>query len=462
MPVPSILVVDDDRSLRELLQMHLEERGLAVEVAGTGAEGEKLAREKRPQVIVLDVHLPDRSGLDLLEALRQTTDAPVLVVTAFHDMATTILAMKSGAFDYIRKPIDLFAFDAALDRALEERRVSSSAKTLQLGDSASPDLHALVGNSPPMQEIFKEVGKIASSKATVLLKGDSGTGKELLARVIHRYSAPSRPFVAVNCAAIVETLLESELFGHERGAFTGAVAQKPGKCELAEDGTLFLDEIGDLPLSLQAKLLRVLQEREFERVGGVKRLPLRARVIAATHHDLGQRAGERLFRDDLYQRLKVVTLELPPLRERAEDVPLLVGHLLRRINERTGRKVTKVPPEVMAELKRRPWPGNVRELENALLRAVVMAPGDVLLPELIGTSPAPGPPAMEGSGAPLPPGEAVWTLEEIERAHIERVLAATGGHRGKACEVLGITRPTLERKLRKYHLAVPRRTRART
>ena len=448
-----ILVVDDDRSLRELLAMHLEERGLVARTAATAAEGEALAQELRPLAIVLDVRLPDRSGLELIEALRRTTDAPVLMITAFHDMATTILAMKAGAFDYIHKPIDIGAFDRALDRALEERRVSTSAQTLHLGDTATPALHAVIGQSPRVQEIFKEVGKIAASRATVLLRGESGTGKELIARVLHEYSAPGRPFVAVNCAALVETLLESELFGHERGAFTGAVAQKPGRCELAEDGTLFLDEIGDMSLALQAKLLRVLQEREFERVGGVKRLPLKARVIAATHRDLASRIREGLFRDDLHQRLKVVTLELPPLRERPEDIPLLVEHLLSRLNARTHRRVTKVPAEVMADLTSRPWPGNVRELENTLMRAVVMAPGDVLLPELV----RPPPPSPPVPAPPCPPARTFLTLEEVERDHIVRILAATGGHRGRTCELLGIARPTLERKLRKYGLkAAPR------
>jgi two-component system response regulator AtoC len=279
----------------------------------------------------------------------------------------------------------------------------------------------------------------------------------------------------VNCATIVETLLESELFGHERGAFTGAVATKVGKCELAEDGTLFLDEIGDLSTGLQAKFLRVLQEREFERVGGVRRIPLKARIIAATHRDLAERVRAGLFREDLYQRLRVVTLELPRLRDRREDIPLLVEHLLARINERLGRRVLKVPLEVMRDLESRPWPGNVRELENMLIRAVVMAPGDVLLPELLpqhreevprsAESAAPAQeaprPVMASPGPDTaPPGalDRVQSLDEVERDHIARVLAITGGHRGRACELLGITRPTLDRKLKKYGIEVSRRS----
>ena len=475
--VNPILIIDDDRSIREILSMHLEERGFNVVAASSAEDGERCAADVSPCVVILDVRLPDRSGLELIAALRQVTEAPVLMITAFHDMATTILAMKAGAFDYIQKPIDIGVFDAALDRALEERRVSSSAQTLQLSATTSPGLHDVIGRSPRMQEIFKEVGKVAASGATVLIGGESGTGKELIARVIHQYSAPGRPFVPVNCAAIVESLLESELFGHERGAFTGAVATKIGKCEQAEDGTIFLDEIGDLSLGLQSKFLRVLQEREFERVGGIKRIPLRARIIAATHRNLAEYVTDGLFRDDLYQRLRVVTVELPALRERREDIPLLVEHLLARINARVNRRVLKVPREVMDDLQSRPWPGNVRELENMLMRAVVMAPGDVLLAELLtGSGPADGrvpqgeltavadsplrlnSPAR-GNPALAPPAAAprVQTLDEVERDHIAHVLVVTQGHRGRTCELLGITRPTLERKLRKYGLQIARR-----
>jgi two-component system response regulator AtoC len=461
--VNPILIIDDDRSIREILSLHLEERGFPVVSAGSADDGERVASEVSPTAVILDVRLPDRGGLEVIESLRQITDAPVLMITAFHDMATTILAMKAGAFDYIQKPIDIGGFDAALDRALEERRVSLSTQTLQLSPATSPDLHDVVGRSPRMQEIFKDIGKVAASGAAVLIRGESGTGKELVARVIHRYSAPSRPFVAVNCAAIVETLLESDLFGHERGAFTGAVTTKLGKCELAEDGTLFLDEIGDLSLGLQGKFLRVLQEREFERVGGVRRLPLRARIITATHRDLAAEVQRGAFREDLFQRLRVVTLELPPLRERPEDIPILVEHLLGRINDRLNRRVLKVPREVLSDLQSRPWLGNVRELENMLTRAVVMAPGDVLLPELLPKTPSIDAPSESSRAAPAEPEarpggtDRMATLEEIEREHILRVIAYTQGHRGRTCELLGITRPTLERKLRKYGMATPRR-----
>src|SRR5215211_7276052 len=253
-----------------------------------------------------------------------------------------------------------------------------------------------------MQELVKEIGKVAASRATVLISGESGTGKELVARVIHHYSNDEpKPFVGINCSAIVDTLLESELFGHEKGAFTGAVGAKQGKFELAEDGTVFLDEIGDLSPMLQAKLLRVFQEREFERVGGVKRIKLRARIIAATHRDLAEEAAQGKFREDLHQRLKVITLHLPPLRQRREDIPPLVHHLLTRINEKVHKRVTRVPPEVLEHLCRLPWRGNIRELENVLTRAVVLAPGEVLLSENL---PPLDPDALERRPLPLPTG----------------------------------------------------------
>src|SRR6185369_4032943 len=286
----------------------------------------------------------------------------------------------------------------------------------------------LLGQTAVMQQLVKEIGKVAAApRATVLITGESGTGKELVARVIHNYSFDEpRPFVGINCSAIVETLLESELFGHERGAFTGATASKPGKFEVAEDGTVFLDEIGDLSFTLQAKLLRVLQEREFERVGGTKRITLQARVIAATHRDLGEEAKAGRFR---------------------EDLPLLVKGLLERINSRVHKRVTRVPTEVIEALTRLPWRGNVRELENVLTRAVVLSPGEVLLSESL---PRDEPAAEQDVPSWFPPDAPLPTLEEAERQLIERALVLTRWHKGRACQMLGISRPTLERKLTKY------------
>jgi len=447
-----ILIVDDDRSIRELLSMHLEERGFGVMSASTGAEGFRLASESTPSAIVLDMRLPDASGIDLIPELKKrAAEAPVLMITAHHDMATTILAMKAGAFDYIHKPIDIQAFDVALDRALEVRRLSRGTDYLSVEGGRAFDMDDIVGTSPPMQQLFKDVGRVANSRATVLIQGDSGTGKELIARVIHSYSAPQKPFIGINCSAIVDTLLESELFGHEKGAFTGAVQAKPGKFELAEDGSIFLDEIGELSQNLQAKLLRVLQEREVERVGGVRRIAIRARILAATNRDLGGEVRAGRFREDLYQRLKVVTLRLPSLRERLEDVPLLVEHLLVKINQRLHKNLRRVPREVIEKLQRRPWPGNVRELENVLTRAAVLSQGDMLLEEALVD---PGMTArQDGPTVPVAVNDRIATLDEVERDHIVRVWALTKGHKGKTCQMLGISRPTLERKLKKYAIA---------
>src|SRR5438309_2514102 len=450
-----ILIVDDDRSIRELLSMHLEERGFGVMSAATGAEGFRLAGEASPAAIVLDIRLPDVSGIDLIPELRKrAAEAPVLMITAHHDMASTILAMKAGAFDYIHKPIDIQAFDVALDRALEVRRLSKGADYLSV-EGRALKMDDLVGSSPAMQQLFKDVGRVAASRTTVLIQGESGTGKELIARVVHSYSAGTKPFIGINCSAIVETLLESELFGHERGAFTGATATKAGKFELAEDGSIFLDEIGELSQNLQAKLLRVLQERELERVGGVKRIPVRARILAATNRDLAREVEAGRFREDLYQRLKAVTLVMPPLRERREDTPLLVEHLLMKINQRLHKNLRRVPRDTLEKLMARSWPGNVRELENVLTRAAVLSQGDMLLEEhLVEASRPPEPPAAARDGkspAPIP------TLDEVERAHIQRVFAMTKGHKGRTCQILGISRPTLERKLRKYGLTAAER-----
>ena len=447
-----ILIVDDDRSIRELLSMHLEERGFGVMSAATGAEGFRLAAEASPAAIVLDMRLPDASGIDLIPELRKrAAEAPVLMITAHHDMASTILAMKAGAFDYIHKPIDIQAFDVALDRALEMRRLLKGTDYLSVEGGGAFKMDDIVGTSPPMLQLFKDVGRVAASRATVLIQGESGTGKELIARVIHSYSAPQKPFIGIDCSAIVDTLLESELFGHEKGAFTGAVQTKPGKFELAEEGSIFLDEIGELSQNLQAKLLRVLQEREVERVGGVRRIAIRARILAATNRDLAEEVRTGRFREDLYQRLKVVTLRLPPLRERAEDIPLLVEHLLVKINQRLHKNLRRVPREVIEKLQRRPWPGNVRELENVLMRAAVLSQGDMLLQELLidqGTIPR-----SEPLAAPGATDGRIATLDEVEREHIARVWALARGHKGKTCQMLGISRPTLERKLKKYGLA---------
>jgi two-component system response regulator AtoC len=463
----TLLLVDDDLSLLESLKMHfeeIEEDGVSsfnVVTATSAAAALDVASEAFPSLVILDMMLPDRSGLEILKQLKEICrDAPIIIVTAYHDMETTIRAMKSGAFDYLHKPFsDPAALDLVVNRALQVRQLSRRAASVEI-DAGSFRLGDIVGRTPGIQQLIKEIGMVAASRATVLITGESGTGKELIARVIHNYSTDeNRPFVGINCSAIVDTLLESELFGHEKGAFTGATTVKQGKFELAEDGTVFLDEIGDMSLMLQSKLLRVLQEREFERVGGLKKIKLRARVVAATHRDLALDVADGRFRQDLYQRLKVITLDIPPLRERRDDIPALVHHLLDRINEKVHKRVTRVPPEVLEHLTRLPWRGNVRELENVLTRAVVLSPGEVLLSDNL-----PSLTESDGTGVEPPPSlpfgldgghSAFPTLEQAERILILRALEASHGHKGKTCEMLGISRPTLERKLQRYGVGTP-------
>jgi two-component system response regulator AtoC len=453
----TLLIVDDDVSLLESLALHFEEvkrdgePRFHVVTATTAQGGLTAASDASPSLVILDMMLPDRSGLEIIEEMRaRCGDAPIVLITAYHDMESTIRAMKLGAFDYVHKPFsDPGVLDLVVDRALQIRQLSRRAAA---ADPTPARLGDIVGRTPVMQVLVKEIGRVAAAtRASVLITGESGSGKELIARVIHNYSYDEqRPFIGINCSAIVDTLLESELFGHERGAFTGAVQLKPGKFELAEEGTIFLDEIGDLSPLLQAKLLRVLQEREFERVGGVKRIPVAARVIAATHRDLAAEVLAGRFREDLYQRLQVITLHVPPLRERPDDIPALVQTLLERINEKVHQRVTRVPPEVLDHLRNLPWRGNVRELENVLTRAVVLAPGDVLLADHLPPLEAPARPPDPAH--PWPPAGEIPSLAEAERLLISRALSHTHGHKGKACQLLGISRPTLERKLAKYQL----------
>jgi len=459
----TLLVVDDNRSLAEMLALQLEvaegdRPAFRVEIASTVAEARAHLARIQPVLILCDMRLPDGDGIELLPEMKALGgEAPVVIMTAHGDMETTIRAMKNGAFDYLQKPFDQDEVELVVLRAIDLRRHFRRAAVLAV-DTAAPHLvNDIVAESRQMKSIVKQIGKIAASKATVLIQGESGTGKELIARVIHTYSSDEpKPFVGINCSAIVDTLLESELFGHEKGSFTGAANTKFGKFELAEDGTIFLDEIAEMSLPLQAKLLRVLQEREFERVGGVRRLPLRARIVAATNRDLEREAAAGRFREDLFQRLKVVTVELPPLRERAGDIPKLTQRLLQRIGARVGKQTTRVSAELLEHLQALPWPGNVRELENALTRAVVLAPGELLLPEHF-----PPPEALEAPEARRAEGrKRVQTLAEVEKEAILRALDAAQGHKGRACELLGISRPTLERKLERHGLSTPRRPHA--
>lgn len=441
-----ILIIDDERPIRETLEMVLLEKGYQVASAEDGPGGLEAVRRERPDVVILDIRLPGMNGMEVLQKIKeQHKDISVIMITAFHDMETTIQAMKAGAYEYIHKPIDADELELAIDRVAENLRLNSRLKGLikEISEEYKPD--NIVGKSRAMQGIFKTIGLISESRATVLIQGESGTGKEMIAKTIH-YNSPCRkePLVPINCSAIVEALLESELFGHERGAFTGAVYRKKGKIEQARAGTLFLDEIGEIPLGTQVKLLRFLQEREYERVGGDERLRSNARIVACTNRDLPRMVEEKRFREDLYFRLKVVEIHVPPLRERKEDIPLLVEHLLNKINAELQKKVTQIPRNVVDALMHYRWPGNIRELENLLRSAVVLSKGKVLLPECL--------PDLFGEHKAPQDSTVIEPLEHVEREHVKRALEMTSWNRGKTCELLGISRPTLREKIRKYKL----------
>jgi len=441
--VARLLVIDDEVNLGRELSLFFRAKGHETRTALSLTDGIRVFQEFRPGVVICDIRLPDGTGLDALVRMReQDPDAYVIMITAFQDMETTIQAMRRGAFDYIHKPFDPDELEIVVDKALDNQRLAREVSRLQAEQPGSPRKPTLIGGSRGMLEIYKTIGIVSQSNTTLLITGESGTGKELVARAVHQNGSPQEPFVSVNCSAIVDTLLESELFGHERGAFTGANARTQGKFELAGKGTLFLDEIGDMAPGLQTKLLRVLQEREFMRVGGWETLRADCRLIAATNQDLEMAVAEGRFREDLYYRLKVITVQIPPLRERKEDIPDLVAHFLKKINKEVHKDVYQVSDESLQQLAGYDWRGNVRELENVLTRAVVLCKGKVLdIPPL----------GLE-TGATRPEGGVLRSLEEVEADHIGKVLASVRWHQGRACHILGVSRPTLRKKIRDYGL----------
>ena len=449
-----ILIVDDEVSICQTLQLHLERRGHEVGFCHSAEDGLAVAGARPPQIVILDIRMPGMGGLVAIPHFRRLCpEAGLIMITAFHDMETTIQAMRQGAMEYIHKPIDIPELEWAIRRA-ESLLEADGGVPLGAGPSAAAGNGSLIGGSRAMQEVYKTIGLVARNSplsCPVLIQGESGTGKELVARVIHQASANrKRPFVAINCAALVDTLLESEMFGHERGAFTGAHERREGRIAQAGDGVLFLDEMGEMSPTIQAKLLRVLQERSFERLGGHQTLTAACRIVAASNRDLRQAVREGTFRDDLFYRLSVITIHLPPLRERREDIPDLVHHLLAKIIRETGRRVTSVSRELMELLVTAPWPGNVRQLENALMRAVVLSHGGVLRREEMPEEFHQGTEGDDGAAA-----QTGGRLEGVERRHILQVLQRTGWHKGRSCEILGITRPRLDRKIKQYNLVKP-------
>jgi two-component system, NtrC family, nitrogen regulation response regulator GlnG len=463
-----ILIADDEDGLRWVLEKGLRQAGYDVTSVKDGATAVRAVETSAFDLVFLDVRMPGMDGLTALARMRETRpDACVVVMTAHGTMETAIQAMQRGAYDYLTKPFDLDEVLLLAERALEAGRLTQEVARLRTGLQEVREFSALIGRHPRMQDVYKTIGRIAGSDVTVLLRGESGTGKELVARAIHHYSRRAgRPFVAVSCAAIPGTLLESEMFGHERGAFTDAKERRLGKFELAHGGTLYLDEIGDMPLELQTKLLRALQERTIERLGGHESIRIDVRVLAATNRDLETLMRDARFREDLYYRLNVVTLNLPPLRERRRDIPLLVDHFLAKYATELGE--CGVASEALDRLVGHDWPGNVRELENVVQRAMVMATAGVVLPEHLPIGPvsAAATVAVDASLEEIIERklmECVRGLREhasanlydlmiglVEKPLLRAVLRETGGNQVRAAQILGINRNTLRKKLTEH------------
>jgi two-component system response regulator AtoC len=446
-PLKRVLVIDDETAIRESLEMFLKEKGLVVSSAGTGEEGLAEYVKCRPSVIILDIRLPDTSGLDVLRRIMEVDpEAKVIMITAFHDMETTIEAMRLGAYDYIHKPLDVDELDHAITKGLRIAETQSFGISLSQADPETDDKPRIIGHTPAMRELFKMIGLLSRNRATILIEGETGSGKELIARVIHDSSIfRDQPYITVDCTTLVDNLFESELFGYERGAFTGAGETKKGRLEIAGDGTIFFDEVGDLPVSLQGKLLRFLEYREFTRVGGVHTIASKSRIIAATNRNLNDLAQQGKFRQDLLFRLNVITISVPPLRERIDDVPDLARYFLARINRDIGSKVTRVENKVMEILKAYSWPGNIRELKNVLIKAILESRGSILLADAVES-------VLTDSEVGVVDSTDALSMDEVERNHIRQAMSESGGNLSAAARSLGISRPTLRKRLKHYGL----------
>ncbi len=444
-----ILVVDDEPSHRQMLEAVLTADGYEVQQADDGQEAINSVEERFYDLILMDVRMSRVSGIEALKKIKELSPGiPVIIMTAYASVSTAVDALKSGAYDYLTKPLDIEELKILVSKALRQRQLEQENVYLRerLGDRF--DFSNIIGRSSAMRDLFETVALVAPTEATVLIVGESGTGKELIANAIHQNSPrKDRPFIKVNCAALPETLLESELFGHEKGAFTGALARKQGRFQLAHSGSIFLDEIGEMSPTTQTKILRVLQEREFEPLGGTQTVKVDTRVVAATNKNLEEEIQEGRFREDLYYRVNVVTLEVPSLRERREDVSLLTDFFLKQYAEKNQRFIKGFTPRATDLLMRHGWPGNVRELENVVERAVIMARGDVIsqteLPDTLRELNA----EEEEVGIDLTPGR---SLKEMEREMILRTLEEAGGNRTRSAEILGISRRTLQLKLKEY------------
>jgi nitrogen regulation protein NR(I) len=481
--MPTLLVIDDEPSILHAFRRAFHDPALTLLTASSAAEGLDLVVQRRPDVVILDIHLPDQSGLETFRHIRQI-DAriPVVFITGHGTTDTAIEAMKLGAYDYLLKPLELAPLRDLVNRALDISRLMHVPALLEAERPAvAGPAEVLVGNCPAMQEVYKAIGRVAPQDVTVLILGESGTGKELVARAIYHHSRRSAgPFLTINCSAIPETLLESELFGHEKGAFTGADRKRIGKFEQCSGGTLFLDEIGDMSALTQTKLLRVLQEQRFERVGGNETVQTDVRLIAATNRPLEEMVARDEFRTDLYYRLNVFTIQLPPLRERADDLPDLVRHFLQRYNHELNKEVHAAAAQTLATLQRYPWPGNVRELQSVLKQAMLHATGPVLAPSFLPAA-IQNPQAPKGNNTATSAAsdaarlaEKEWdrhiqdriaagsqelyaeTLTLMERQLLTAVLRHTQGNQVQAARILGITRGSLRTKIRALGITIER------
>ncbi|MDD3474155.1 MAG: sigma-54 dependent transcriptional regulator [Syntrophaceae bacterium] len=440
-----VLIIDDEISIRETLKMFLQEKGLKVLEAGSGREAYRKFLDKRPPLVILDIRLPDISGLELLKKIvAQGNDTKVIMITAYHDMETTIEAMRHGAFDYIHKPLDVDKLDEAINQSIMISNSSMIRNTESGIEQESPDRHRIVGKTPVIQSLFKTIGLMSRHRETVLIEGETGSGKELIAHVIHE-SSPDRnkPFVTVDCTTIVDSLFESELFGHEKGAFTGAGRIKRGRVELAQGGTIFFDEVGDLNPPLQAKLLRFLESREFTRLGSNQTLHSNSRIIAATNRKLDRLVEVGQFRHDLLFRLNVMHIHVPPLRERLDDIPELINYFLSKINKDLGTNVSRIEEKALSVMCAHSWPGNVRELKNVLIKTVMGSRGSVIRCESVES-------VLGNRSINQPSHFGRGRLDEIQKHFIIQTIEETRWNLSEAARRLGVSRPTLRKRLKSY------------
>ncbi len=449
-----ILIIDDDKLNLKVIKEILLKVGYKILEADSGRAGILLVNSEHPDLVITDFQMPEMNGLDVLYEIRKINlGIPVIILTGFGDVVLTIKSIQLGAFDFLEKPIDPVQLRSTVQSALNAVKVSNSLSEVLQDDVVSESMlesNILVGKTPQMKEIFKNIGRISLNKVNVLIQGETGTGKELIARLIHYSGITSnQPLVIVNCSALTETLLESELFGHVKGSFTGSIRDKKGKFELAGEGSIFLDEVSEISLNTQVKLLRVIQELEFERVGGEEVIPMKARIIAASNKNLETLIKEGKFREDLYYRLKVFTIDLPPLRDRKEDIRDLVIHFLHKLNKRFNKNVVKIGTGVIEMLQNHDWHGNVRELENTILQAIVMSKSDVLERDNITLNISRNVGTEVRHEVPQLPFR---SLAEMEKYHIKRILDEVKWNKLEASHVLDITRPTLNAKIEKYRL----------